>query len=71
MTRTRSESAPAPSELHQASTLATAFSTLLGLPDDLLSGRTQSDLADARDRLAQGRCNVVVLGEFKRGKARS
>jgi GTP-binding protein EngB required for normal cell division len=46
-----------------------ALSVLLGLPADLLSERTRRDLADARERRDQGRCNLVVLGEFKRGKS--
>jgi small GTP-binding protein len=46
-----------------------ALSLLLGLPDDLLSERTRRDLVDAPERLGQGRCNLVVLGEFKRGKS--
>ncbi|MGH2873158.1 MAG: dynamin family protein [Solirubrobacteraceae bacterium] len=42
---------------------------LLSLADGLLVERACRDLAAARDRLAEDRFNLVVLGEFKRGKS--
>lgn len=37
--------------------------------DDLLAAGTLADLTAGADRLVQARCNVVVLGAFKRGKS--
>ena len=37
--------------------------------DGVLSPRVVADLADGAHRLEQARCNVVVLGAFKRGKS--
>ncbi len=42
---------------------------LLALTDGLLPERGVRNLAAARDRLATDRFNLVVLGEFKRGKS--
>jgi hypothetical protein len=42
---------------------------LLSLSDGLLADRSHSDLSAARTRIAQNRFNLVVLGEFKRGKS--
>ena len=67
--RTRDRSSGREPGLAQASRIDAAFSTLLGLPGDLLTERTRGHVADARERLVEGRCNVVVLGEFKRGKS--
>ncbi|MGZ6695749.1 MAG: dynamin family protein [Solirubrobacteraceae bacterium] len=37
--------------------------------EELLSAATLADLAAGADRLQRARCNVVVLGAFKRGKS--
>jgi ribosome biogenesis GTPase A len=59
-----------------ASRSSTAASEMLGALDELLSlavgllaERAHRDLAAARARLAEDRFNLVVLGEFKRGKS--
>lgn len=49
--------------------LAATLERLSRLTDGLLAGRTRSDLRRVQDRLAQNRLNLVVLGEFKRGKS--
>ena len=42
---------------------------LQALADGLLAGDSLADLDDAVARLGDARCNVAVLGEFKRGKS--
>ncbi|HZE06238.1 MAG TPA: dynamin family protein [Solirubrobacteraceae bacterium] len=46
-----------------------AVEELLALTEGLLSPGAQVRLVDARDRMAGLRFNLVVLGEFKRGKS--
>lgn len=49
--------------------LLIALDELLGLTDGLLPAGERSDLIAARARVAEDRFNLVVLGEFKRGKS--
>jgi small GTP-binding protein len=44
-------------------------SDLLGVVDGIVHGRTRVDLAASLERLREARANLVVLGEFKRGKS--
>lgn len=46
-----------------------ALEELLGLTDGLLGAGQRRDLLAARTRVAEDRFNLVVLGEFKRGKS--
>ncbi len=46
-----------------------ALDELLALTVGLVSDAASRHLAAARDRVAGDRCNLVVLGEFKRGKS--
>jgi len=49
--------------------LLTAIDALLDLPDGLLPSSLRDDVTDARGRVVEHRCNVAVIGEFKRGKS--
>jgi hypothetical protein len=46
-----------------------AVDELVAADGDFLAPRIVRELAAGRARLAQARCNLVVLGEFKRGKS--
>lgn len=51
-----------------ASTLS-SLQEVLALTDGLLGGAERRHLEQARLRVAEDRFNLVVLGEFKRGKS--
>ena len=50
-------------------TLLRVLDRILALTDGLLGAGPRRNLAEAHGRLAQDRFNLVVLGEFKRGKS--
>ena len=53
----------------QRTTLLARIDELLSLGAGLVADSTHDHLAAGRDRVAQDRFNLVVLGEFKRGKS--
>jgi small GTP-binding protein len=52
-----------------ARSLAAVLDELIALPAAILDAAARADLRAARERLLAGRFNLVVLGEFKRGKS--
>jgi small GTP-binding protein len=56
-------------DLTGSAELLTVLDTLLSVTGGLLSDGVHRDLLAARGRVAENRCNLVVLGEFKRGKS--
>jgi ribosome biogenesis GTPase A len=67
--RAAEPAAPGGGEVEPAGALLGLLDELLDCSGELLSASSREALRDARERLSQQRLNLVVLGEFKRGKS--
>lgn len=55
--------------MHRSRIAPATLDALIDLAEGLLPADAVDDLRDTRRRMAEGRLNVVALGEFKRGKS--